>query len=93
MLRELTEETGLLPSDIARDAGFTALFDGPRIALLRRLVFDAPAETLADRIRAFLAAQAQPELADVTVVKSEADLTSAMAPFAVDYMRWRWAGT
>ena len=92
MLRELTEETGLLPADILRDDGFTGLFDGPRVALMGRLVFDAPAEDLAARIRTFLAAEAEPELADVAVVKSEADLTPAMAPFAVDYMRWRWAG-
>ncbi|NMN59945.1 8-oxo-dGTP pyrophosphatase MutT (NUDIX family) [Xanthobacter sp. SG618] len=92
MLRELTEETGLLPADILRDDGFTGLFDGPRVALMGRLVFDAPAEDLAARIRTFLAAEAEPELADVAVVKSEADLAPAMAPFAVDYMRWRWAG-
>ncbi|MEP9353910.1 NUDIX hydrolase [Xanthobacter sp. KR7-65] len=91
MLRELAEETGLSPADIARDDGFTALFDGPRIALMGRLVFDAPADVLAARIRAFLAAEARPELSDVAVVHAEADLTPAMAPFAVDYMRWRWA--
>lgn len=92
MLRELTEETGLRPCDIARDAGFTGLFDGPRVALMGRLVFDAPADELAERIRAFLAAEKRPELADVAVVTGEADITPAMAPFAVDYMRWRWAG-
>ncbi|MFG1345464.1 NUDIX hydrolase [Xanthobacter autotrophicus DSM 431] len=91
MLRELKEETGLSAADIAHDAGFTGLFDGPRVALLGRLVFDAPADALAARIRAFLASEAQPELADVAVVHSEADITPAMAPFAVDYMRARWA--
>lgn len=91
MLRELEEETGLAPADIARDAGFTGIFDGPRVALMGRLVFDAPAQELAARIRAFLASEAQPELADVAVVHGEADITPAMAPFAVDYMRARWA--
>lgn len=91
MLRELEEETGLTAADIARDDGFTGLFDGPRVALMGRLVFDAPAAELAARIRAFLASEAAPELSDVAVVHSEADLTPAMAPFAVDYMRARWA--
>lgn len=91
MLRELAEETGLSASDISRDAGFTAIFDGPRVALMGRLVFDAPAQELAARIRAFLAREERPELADVAVVRSEADITPAMAPFAADYMRWRWA--
>lgn len=91
MLRELAEETGLSAADIAADSGFTALFDGPRVALMGRLLFDAPAEALARRIRAFLATEDRPELADVAVVRSEADITPQMAPFAVDYMRWRWA--
>lgn len=96
MLRELEEETGLSATDVARDVareeGFTGLFDGPRVALMGRLVFDAPADALAARIRAFLAREARPELADVAVVHSEADITPAMAPFAVDYMKARWAG-
>ncbi|QRG07506.1 NUDIX hydrolase [Xanthobacter dioxanivorans] len=92
MLRELLEETGLSPADIARDAGFTGIFEGPRVALPGRLVFDAPADALAARIRAFLAREERPELADVAVVQSEADITGQMAPFAVDYMRARWAG-
>ncbi|MFS8035655.1 NUDIX hydrolase [Xanthobacter sp. AM11] len=92
MLRELAEETGLTPADIARDEGFTGIFDGPRVALLGRLVFDAPAQELARRIRAFLAREAEPELADVAVVHGEDDLTPQMAPFAVDYMRARWRG-
>lgn len=91
MLRELAEETGLSASDIARDEGFTGIFEGPRIALLGRLVFDAPAEALATRVRAFLASEERPELSDVAVVHSQGDITPAMAPFAVDYMRAKWA--
>jgi len=62
------------------------------VALLRRLVFAAPAEALAIRIRAFLAGEDRPELEDVAVVHGEADLTDRMAPFAVAYMRQRWGG-
>lgn len=91
MLRELAEETGLTAADIADDAGFTGIFDGPRVALLGRLVCDVPAHALALRIRAFLAREQRPELADVAVVRGESDITPAMAPFAVDYMRSRWA--
>lgn len=91
MLRELAEETGLTPADIVRDDGFTGIFDGPRIALLGRLVFAVPAAELVGRIRAFLAREARPELADVAVVHGPADITPAMAPFAVDYMRSCWA--
>lgn len=89
-LRELAEETGLSAADIAADHGFHAVFDGPRIALLRRLVFPEPAEELAARIRGFLRSEEAPELADVAVVRSEADLSERIAPFAVAYMRRRW---
>lgn len=91
VFRELEEETGLIAADVAEDLGFTAVFDGPRVALLRRLVFAVPADALAARIRAFLAAEATPELADVAVVHGEADLSERIAPFAVSYMRGRWA--
>lgn len=90
--RELLEETGLGPDDVACDAGFTAVFDGPRLALLRRLILPEPAAVAAARIRAFLAREAQPELADMAIVRNGKDISSQMAPFAVAYMRDRWGG-
>lgn len=92
VFRELEEETSLTAADVAVDDGFTAVCDGPRVALLRRLVFAVPAEALARRIRGFLASEDRPELADVAVVRGEADLTDRIAPFAVAYMRQRWGG-
>lgn len=92
VFRELEEETGLTAADVAADHGFVAVCDGPRVALLRRLVFAEPAAALATRIRGFLGREAKPELADVAVVQSEADLDPRIAPFAVAYMRARWAG-
>ena len=92
VFRELQEETGLAAADVAADGGFTVVCDGPRVALLRRLVFAEPAEMLATRIRGFLSREARPELADVAVVRGEADLTDRIAPFAVAYMRQRWGG-
>lgn len=89
--RELTEETGLTAADVAHDGGFTAVFDGPRIALLRRLVFAEPAEALAARVRRFLAKEALPELQDMVVMRGEADVTQRTAPFVLAYMRARWA--
>lgn len=90
-LRELEEETGLLPRDIAQDHGFMAVYDGPRLALLRQLVFPEPAAELARRIRGFLRQQALPEFSDVVVVHGEEDLLPMIVPFAADYIRARWA--
>lgn len=88
--RELREETGLLAADVARDAGFIAVPDGPRLALLRRLVLREDAAAAAGRIRAFLAREAAPELSDVAVVRNVRDISSQMAPFVVAYMRHLW---
>lgn len=91
-LREMGEETGLQPDDIVHDGGFIAVEDGPRLALLHRLVFAEPADVLAARIRAFLGREELPELADMVVVHGAEDLLPTIAPFTVAYMRARWAG-
>jgi len=92
--RELAEETGLGPADVAHDLGFTAVIDGPRLALLRRLVLTDEAEPARARIRAFLAGDAEPELADMALFRNENDITpqlaASIAPFALAYMRHRW---
>lgn len=81
--RELEEETGLSAGE-ARPGGMVAAFDGPRISIARLFHFDTPAETLAKRIRANLAAQHHPELDDVVIVRSAADAAAAgsVPPYA-----------
>lgn len=92
--RELTEETGLTSADVAQDLGFTAVFDGPRLALLRRLVLKEEAEAARERIRAFLRREHLPELSDMAIFHRPADVTPALhpfvAPFALAYLRHRW---
>lgn len=89
--RELKEETGFGREDVVLDGGFFAAFDGPRLGLLRRLVLKAGAEEALAQVRGFLAGETLPELADLAVVRTAADLTPQMAPFAVEYMQARWA--
>ncbi|WP_234053257.1 MULTISPECIES: NUDIX hydrolase [unclassified Xanthobacter] len=88
--RELQEETGLCRADMGHDGGFIAVFDGPRLALLRRLVLPQGAQDAAGRIRAFLADDPMPELSDMAIVRNVKDISPQMAPFAVAYMRHRW---
>jgi 8-oxo-dGTP pyrophosphatase MutT (NUDIX family) len=68
--RELGEETGL-PADEADAAeGWTVVFDRQRVACLKRLDWPAPADAIRNRVRKFLASEAEPELADVHMLAS-----------------------
>jgi 8-oxo-dGTP pyrophosphatase MutT (NUDIX family) len=89
VMRELVEETGLTPADVAPQSGWTAVLHGQRIALMKILQAQASADALAVRIRTFLSSQEQAELADVHIVRSAADLRSTMPPFVTAFLESR----
>jgi 8-oxo-dGTP pyrophosphatase MutT (NUDIX family) len=89
VLRELQEETGLKPSDVDATDRWIATFAGARTALMREVRSPEPAPALRDRIRVFLAGETRPELADVHIVRTIADIDSeAMPPFMQAYLRF-----
>lgn len=90
-LREMEEETGLALRDAREEGGFDLTWDGIYFGLMRRLIFHETGTALAARIRDFLAGQKKPELRDVRVITTEADLVPAVAPYVADYARWRWS--
>jgi len=90
-LREMAEETGLGAQDVAHDHGWFAVIDGPYLALMRRLVVPETGAALAARIDAFLAGETRPELSGTRVIAQESDLTAAVMPYVVAYIRWRWS--
>jgi len=49
-----------------------------------------PASALRDRIRAFLATQEAPELADVRIVRGPADFDPMMPPFVTTFLNEAW---
>lgn len=86
--RELEEETGLAPPDVVFANSFTAVIDGARTALLKeaRSPLDAPA--LCARVDAFIAKQAESELAGIRSVTSAAGIDPAIMPAYVSgYLR------
>ena len=92
VLRELEEETGLRPAEVAATERWIATFAGARTALMRDVRAREPATALCRRIRAFLAAQTRPELADVCIVRTPADIDpDAMPPFMQAFLRFALA--
>ena len=75
--RELTEETGLDANDFTIAPGWTAVLDGPRVALVRVLRSAEPAAVLRGRILANFGSVADPELADIHIVRFAGGLPSA----------------
>ena len=62
-LRELEEETGIAADAVAFDPGWTVVYAPPRIACMKIMRLAEPAEAVKARVEAFLAADADAELA------------------------------
>lgn len=89
VIREMAEETGLGAGDFTEACGWYGVFHERRIALMRVMQAHDGADILRDRIRAYLAGQDAPELADVRIVRSPRDFDPMMPPFVtafVDHM-------
>lgn len=80
LIRELAEETGLPASEGVAAPGWRVVFDRQRIACLKRIDWPAPAAPLAARVRAYLAAEPDPELADVHMISRAAALADPRLP-------------
>jgi 8-oxo-dGTP pyrophosphatase MutT (NUDIX family) len=87
LMRELEEETGLAPGEVNVGEDWTAILEGQRIAFMRPVTIDMEAGAARALILSRLAAQAQPELADIRIVRSTADIDEASMPlFARAYL-------
>lgn len=86
LVRELTEETGLTLADVEPQPGWTATHWGQRLALMKVVQARESAAVLRERILAFLAAQGEPELADIHVVRGVDDLRPAMPAYMWAYL-------
>ncbi len=90
--REVAEETGLAPADYVAAPGWHAVPWGARLALIRVLDADAPADDLQERMRAHIAGDKHPELADIRVVRRPADFDPMMPPFVTAFLAHALAG-
>lgn len=84
--REVAEETGLVGADYVAAPDWHVVTSGPRLALMKILTAPDTAVDLQRRMRAHLACEATPELADIRIVRSSADFDPAMPDFIVAYL-------
>jgi 8-oxo-dGTP pyrophosphatase MutT (NUDIX family) len=92
VLRELAEETAL-PDDCYRVGdGWLVVQQWPSLAFLRPIRCSEPAAVVAERIRANLARQREPELAGVRVIRGADDIDERTMPvFLQSFFRHAFA--
>ncbi len=78
--RELVEETGLKPADLARVPGYIAAVSEWQVALAIEWRSPLAAEALRQRILGFINAEAQPELDDIVIVRQRSDIDARIMP-------------
>jgi 8-oxo-dGTP pyrophosphatase MutT (NUDIX family) len=91
--REVAEETGLTAADYRADPHWDCVVSGPSVAMIRILNVDASAEALRARIEANLAAQREPELSAVHLVRGVGDLTAAMPRFVTAFIEAQFSAS
>jgi 8-oxo-dGTP pyrophosphatase MutT (NUDIX family) len=90
VMREVAEETGLAPADFEAAPGWITVLAGARIAQIKLLQARETAAALAARIRAHLASEREPELADVRIVRGAADFDPMMPEFVTAFLTHMW---
>jgi len=74
IVRELGEETGLQPADLARVPGFVLTVSAPLLCIAIEWRSALPAEALRESILSHIRDQPAPELADIVIVRSRDEI-------------------
>jgi 8-oxo-dGTP pyrophosphatase MutT (NUDIX family) len=90
--RELREETGLDVTEFEVEPGWTTVVDGDLIGQIKLLHSKQSADDLRARILKQLASEAQPELADIRIVRGPSDFDPKMPDFVTAVMVERFGG-
>jgi 8-oxo-dGTP pyrophosphatase MutT (NUDIX family) len=91
VIREIEEETGLIIDDYQAETDWHCVVTGHAIAMIRILNLDMPGEVIRARIEANLAAQADPELSAIHLVRGTSDLTPTMPRFVTAFIEQQFA--
>ncbi|KRR21281.1 hypothetical protein CQ14_06430 [Bradyrhizobium lablabi] len=89
--RELEEETGLAPGEYDSELHWHCVYTGPALAMIRVLTVNMAGDAVRERIERGLAAQDQPELSAIHLVRSPRDLNPAMPRFVTAFLEAQFA--
>jgi 8-oxo-dGTP pyrophosphatase MutT (NUDIX family) len=90
--RELFEETGIAPHEVAYGPEWTVVYAPPRIACMKIMRLLAPAEAIKARVDAFLGDDPDAELTAMHIVRGPEDIDENRFPrFVVDFLRYAFA--
>jgi 8-oxo-dGTP pyrophosphatase MutT (NUDIX family) len=91
--RELCEETGLTLDEISVEERWTAVIVPGRVAFMRPVGIDLPADEAREMMLARIARQDEPELSDIVIVRNLADCAAYdMPPFMMPYLTHIFGG-
>ena len=90
MRREVLEETGIDLAGVRHEPGYHAVSKLSGTVLFRRYFLDEPAEQIAERIRAHIAAEDNPEIVEPVIIRSANDLPSDLASQMPDLIAWHF---
>ena len=91
VVREVEEETGLTPADYRLDPHWDCVVTSASVAMMRLLHVEMPGEDIRARIEANLAAQTEPELAAIHLVRHVGDFTATMPHFVTAFVAQHFA--
>lgn len=80
VMRELEEETGLMPHEVSMGDDWRIVLGTERVAFMRDIFIDLPATEAQALIRDRLSCQSQPELDDIAIARSVADIDTLRMP-------------
>jgi len=87
--REVREETGFSVEEFEAEPGWTMVVDGALIALIKVFRSRQTADELRKRALAHLAAEKQPELADIRIARGPGDFDANMRGFVRAFLTHR----
>lgn len=91
VMRELEEETGLAPGEYETEPHWHCVYTGSAVAMIRLLRVDLPGDVVRDRIERNLAAQSEPELSAIHLVRGMRDFTSTMPRYVTAFLEAQFA--